>query len=315
MAQSFTRRQAALAQAEEALLEHEKEYQDSRAQLREAKELYKAASDRASAAKANVRSSSEEVGNRLADLKDINDKMRRLLEMDALDEWTDSDGNNENDRDHSPTPSPTPSLKGGWVYDPSYAGWGNGSGTWGKATAANEANASEDSSEDEAEVASEGEGKVELGDLSIQGPSNPSVQVEPGSKYPAYVVYYGKDSAHGLFTGWRSVAGRPGANSLCKGDNHIVKGFLDPNVAKKFYQEFVQSDASKVIAVPPCADERFIVVQGAKPGVYEDRRSMVIFGLEYGGGRVRRFVGGRGDAQAQFTEWKEKGLVKVVNSS
>ncbi|KAL0058010.1 hypothetical protein AAF712_015329 [Marasmius tenuissimus] len=293
------------------LLEHEKEHQEARVRLQEAKELLRIAADRASVAKANVRTSNEEVGNRLTDLKDINDKMRRLLEMDALDEWTDSDGSNSSK--HSSPPSPTQTSGGGWVYDPSLAGWGNGSGTWGDLPVPKEEQRLGESAE-EFEV-SINTSNDELGDLSIQGPRIPKVVVEPGSKFPAYVVYYGTDSAHGLFTGWKSTSERLGAKSLCQNDSHIVKGFVDPKVAAELYQEFVQSDAPKVLAHSPCENERFIVVEGAAPGVYEDRKTLIIFGLQYRGGRIRHFVGGRGDAQAQFSEWKAKGFVKTIKST
>ncbi|KAK1223599.1 hypothetical protein PQX77_013528 [Marasmius sp. AFHP31] len=317
LARSIAKRQSALDEAEKALLVCEQDHQEARVRLQEAKQMYKDAAEQSAIAKANLRASNEDVSSRLLDLKDINDKMRRLLEMDALDEWTDSDGSNGNVE--SPTLSPTHTVQssGGWTYDPAFAnwgsgsaaGWGNGSGTWGEAREAHKSPPTA-----VAEVAVLSDSDDELGELSIQGPKTPQIQVEPGSKFPAYVVYYGKDCTHGLFTGWKSVVGRAGAKSLCTDESHIVKGFLDPKLAADHYNDFVNSDASKVLAHSPSEGERFIVVEGAKPGVYDDRRSLVIFGLQYRGGRVRRFIGGRGDAQAKFSQWKDKGFVKVTPS-
>ncbi|KAK7435865.1 hypothetical protein VKT23_019396 [Stygiomarasmius scandens] len=154
--------------------------------------------------------------------------------------------------------------------------------------------------------------------MTINGPSTPIVTVQPGGQYPYYVVYVGEGGKHGLFFSWKSNEGEDiiGASSIYDRNNHdhVVKGFIDLDRARSFYWEFLNSDIPRLLAEQePTPDEHFIVAQGVRPWVYSSRKSLIMDGLQYRGGVVRRYKGGLGDAWALYNKWSEAGLVKKTH--
>ncbi|KAL0568066.1 hypothetical protein V5O48_013927 [Marasmius crinis-equi] len=306
---ALAKRRDAVLFAEDHLVEQEKERREASNHLRGVKAMYKDAVERKNHAKANVRVSNEELAQRLADMQEITDKVRGLLAADALDEFTDSASSTSGSTQSSPSSraaTTQPPRRG------SPSQWSSGSGFRG-VPAGKTSTRPGDADSSAVVEGEEDQLGDELGDLSIQGPEIPQISVEAGSRFPAYVVYYGKNGQHGLFTGWKSTQRKSGASSLLEEHGHVVKGFTDPALASDFYREFSQSDAANVLSYQPCDNERFVVIKGVKPGVYDTRKSLIIDGIQYRGAVVRRFVGGRGDALAKFNEWKKQGHVKVTH--
>ncbi|KAJ3991000.1 hypothetical protein F5050DRAFT_1876397 [Lentinula boryana] len=114
--------------------------------------------------------------------------------------------------------------------------------------------------------------------------------VTPSSRAPAYVVYSGKWNQHGVFYAWSRVKGLPGAQSI-------------------YDHKFVDAGIPELLAEQQPADnERFIVIEGVKPGAYKNRKSLIMDGLQYRGGVVYRFVGSQPGAWAKFNELRANGL-------
>ncbi|KAL0570829.1 hypothetical protein V5O48_011125 [Marasmius crinis-equi] len=230
---ALAKRRDALSLAEENLIEHERERRKAGQKLRKLKAMYKDVVVRSSDAKESVQVSNEELAHCLADVQEITDKVRGLLAADSLDSFTDSEDSSI-DSNHSPGPSSAVATATVPCRGSSHL-LGNGSGSWDQATRPAASHEYEGESEGEEDAAEAGN---KLGDLSIQGPEISQVPVEVGSRFPAYVVYYGKDGKHGLFTGWKSTRGKRGASRLLKDHIHVVKGFTDPDLATRFYEEF-----------------------------------------------------------------------------
>ncbi|KAJ3748993.1 hypothetical protein DFH05DRAFT_1520591 [Lentinula detonsa] len=140
--------------------------------------------------------------------------------------------------------------------------------------------------------------------------------VTPGSRAPAYVVYSGKWNQHGVFYAWSRVKGLPGAQSIYDHSNHshVIRSFSTRQLAEEFYEEFVDAGIPELLAEQQPADnERFIVIEGVKPGAYKNRKSLIMDGLQYRGGVVYRFVGSQPGAWAKFNELRANGLTRNIH--
>ncbi|KAJ3965623.1 hypothetical protein EV361DRAFT_938453 [Lentinula raphanica] len=157
-----------------------------------------------------------------------------------------------------------------------------------------------------------------LAGTTIQGPEVPVSIVYKGSKHPAYVVYQGQDRTHGLFFAWTSISNViVGADSICNPALHsyIVGSFNDVDRARAFYKEYVDTGVAVLLQNNPAvACENFIVCHGVKPGVYDNRKSLILTGLQYRGGVVVRYIGSYGDALAQLEAFRAEGKVKIIHS-
>ncbi|KAJ3730311.1 hypothetical protein C8R42DRAFT_637085 [Lentinula raphanica] len=152
--------------------------------------------------------------------------------------------------------------------------------------------------------------KAEIPQTSEEDP------VYPGSKYPAYVLHAGKQGAHGVFYSWRNHGQVQGVKHLVdeENHNHVVRGFSSRDLAHQFYQEFVDAELPKFLALEePSEAERFIVLEGVKPMVCANRKSLIMSGLQYRGGVVRRYHGTLAGAWSEFRRYKDNGEVKVTH--
>lgn len=146
-----------------------------------------------------------------------------------------------------------------------------------------------------------------------------------------YIVYHGKGGHQGLFEGWKSVDDDFGADLLCDGYEHrISKRFNDKARAQMYFDECKDSGVFDLLQDVPCDDEVFFVLKGAQPGVYtkrcvtydhmpfdtdtlQSRLSFLIEGLAWRGGVVMSAIGTRAQADVQYKQWKDAGLVAVLS--
>ncbi|KAJ3715183.1 hypothetical protein C8R42DRAFT_726115 [Lentinula raphanica] len=153
-----------------------------------------------------------------------------------------------------------------------------------------------------------------LAGTTMHGPAVPVSVVHKGSRHPAYVVYQGHNHSYGVYYAWTTINGVvDGADSICNPalHSHVVGSFNDVERAQTFYQEFVDTGIADLLQNESVTNENFIVCQGVKPGVYSNRKSLVIEGLQYRGGVVVRYIGSFGDALAQLETFRTEGKVKV----
>ncbi|KAF5342877.1 hypothetical protein D9758_016089 [Tetrapyrgos nigripes] len=150
---------------------------------------------------------------------------------------------------------------------------------------------------------------------TIQSPTEPasSFTVYPGSRKPAYIVYYGNNAQSGFFMlGMGRTSLVPYASAICDPDDRsqVFKGFGDPGQALKLWNEFSQSKAAEVIAQKLGDNECFVLIEGVNPGVYKTRKNLIMDGLVYGGGVAVRYVGDISGAWAHLNKCKRDGRVK-----
>ncbi|KAJ3832223.1 hypothetical protein F5878DRAFT_548470, partial [Lentinula raphanica] len=98
----------------------------------------------------------------------------------------------------------------------------------------------------------------------------------------------------------------------------VVRGFSSRDLAHQFYQEFVDAGLPEFLASEEPSDmERFIVLEGVKPMVCRNQKLLIMSGLQYRGGVVRRYHGTLAGAWSEFRRYKENGPgeVKVTGKS
>ncbi|KAJ3965395.1 hypothetical protein EV361DRAFT_955055 [Lentinula raphanica] len=140
--------------------------------------------------------------------------------------------------------------------------------------------------------------------------------VYPGSNYPAYVVYAGRDHQHGVFYAWKTYGNIQGAQDICnvRDHNHVVKTFSSRDLAQQFYQEFADAGIPDLLAAQEPADnERFVVIEGVKPMACRDRKSLIMTALQFRGGVVYRYRGDMAGAWAKFRQFQDRGEVKSTH--
>ncbi|KAJ3829174.1 hypothetical protein F5878DRAFT_531053, partial [Lentinula raphanica] len=87
--------------------------------------------------------------------------------------------------------------------------------------------------------------------------------------------------------------------------------FDDVERARAFYQEYVVTGVADLLKNEPDPSENLIVCEGVKPGVYSNRKSLIMQGLQYRGGVVVCYLGSFGDAVAQLETFRKEGRVKA----
>lgn len=93
----------------------------------------------------------------------------------------------------------------------------------------------------------------------------------------------------------------------------MVKGFDQVKTAQLAYESFANSHIPALLAEQePTADECFIVVEGAKPMAYRNRKGLIMDGLGFQGGVAYRFLGSFADAREQFQQFKREGMIRRV---
>ncbi|KAJ3980559.1 hypothetical protein F5890DRAFT_1557577 [Lentinula detonsa] len=153
---------------------------------------------------------------------------------------------------------------------------------------------------------------------TVLRPSPNAQCIYPGSRYPAYVLYRGKEHAHGVFYAWMTYKKVPGAKDLYdpQSHDHVVRSFSSRELAHEFYQEFVDAGIPELLAESePSDDEHFIVIEGVKPMACKTRKTLIMDALQFRGGVAYRFLGDMGSAWAQFREFEAQGLVRSTHPS
>lgn len=97
--------------------------------------------------------------------------------------------------------------------------------------------------------------------------------------------------------------------------HHVVRTFSSRALAESFYQEFCASGIPELLAEQePSSDECFIIVEGVKPMACDNRKTLIMDALQFRGGVAYRFIGDLGGAWAQFSQFKEDGLVRQTHA-
>ncbi|KAF9045859.1 hypothetical protein BDP27DRAFT_1243810, partial [Rhodocollybia butyracea] len=91
--------------------------------------------------------------------------------------------------------------------------------------------------------------------------------------------------------------------------DRLIKGFPNFDAAKDHYQECLMTGVLEILKEDEATDMFYIVRQGFEPGVYT-KRHMLMEGLNYCGGDVRRFCGTLLEAHAAFNLLQSQGLIK-----
>lgn len=111
-------------------------------------------------------------------------------------------------------------------------------------------------------------------------PPKPVAQVkvqEPEVEQRFYVLYDGHDHADGVFTSYKTTADVPGIDQYVKGyDNAVWKTFGTLEAAQRHYDEAKNTGILDVLKAEMKPNILFIVIQGAKPGVYLRRYDIIL---------------------------------------
>lgn len=167
-----------------------------------------------------------------------------------------------------------------------------------------------------------------VGTTLTRSPNKNTDPVYPGSRFPAYVVYLGKDGAHGVFYAWYILIFFTAMYALNKSfhrakykdidgakdvydhkhHDHIVHGFSSRSLAHQFYQEYVNTGVLELLlSAEPEPDERFLVIEGVKPMACKSRKALIMDGLQFRGGLVYCFMGKVEEAWSEFNWYKSRG--------
>ncbi|KAK7053062.1 hypothetical protein VNI00_004383 [Paramarasmius palmivorus] len=145
------------------------------------------------------------------------------------------------------------------------------------------------------------------------------------SAFVRFLVYFGFDSKtkehmHGLFRRWddgpRRVPDSQGASKHLNappGEHAIWRGFHSGRMADHCYDEYKSSGVFHVLCEPLDDEVQYIVVRGARPGIYTSRLDVIRRGLGFRGGSVLRFVGSPEDAFRAFQDYLRAGKTGVLS--
>ncbi|EEB94198.1 hypothetical protein MPER_07030, partial [Moniliophthora perniciosa FA553] len=94
-------------------------------------------------------------------------------------------------------------------------------------------------------------------------------------------------------------------------ESAVYKGFDNVDLAQQFYEECKATGVLQELEAVPHRTEWFVVSQGIKPGVYR-RKYVMSVGLGWKGGRVRRILGKKTEADAMLKRMKDNGAVVLL---
>ncbi|KAK7015550.1 hypothetical protein VNI00_019084 [Paramarasmius palmivorus] len=149
-------------------------------------------------------------------------------------------------------------------------------------------------------------------------PAYPATTVDLGqyrsspssAKKSVYVVYIGQGGSHGVYKDYQT------AMTVARQDdkNRLIKKFPDAKLAKKCYDDCVRWGVLDLLAEPWAANELFIVVKGANPGVYSGRGRLLKVGLRWRGGYVVRVLGTEPEAKLFYETYVAGGETEPLAS-
>ncbi|KAK7021956.1 hypothetical protein VNI00_017135 [Paramarasmius palmivorus] len=120
---------------------------------------------------------------------------------------------------------------------------------------------------------------------------------------------------HSKHRTWVNHKGLKGATNVVPESfksQRICRGFMDVDLANKYYQECLDSGIFDLLKHEYPRDCRYLVLRGTKPGVYDSKKNLVIKGLSYRSSEVRTFNGTMAAAWALWRQFKQNGEVSTL---
>ncbi|KAK7033608.1 hypothetical protein VNI00_012845 [Paramarasmius palmivorus] len=99
----------------------------------------------------------------------------------------------------------------------------------------------------------------------------------PAGCYTRYIVYLGIDPLtnnyiHGMFSRWHDESPWEGAYGFVNNDQALWKGFFDPALATKYWEEYkANQDIFDLLCEPIEGPVYYVVIEGVQPGVYSNK--------------------------------------------
>ncbi|KAK7053068.1 hypothetical protein VNI00_004389 [Paramarasmius palmivorus] len=134
-----------------------------------------------------------------------------------------------------------------------------------------------------------------------------------GGDYTRYLVFFGTEPEtrrciHGLFYRWTDDGVWDGASKYLGDASHgrssVWRPFRNAKKAVELYEGYRSNRSTFELLCEPFDESvHYLVLEGVRPGVYDNRSELVFEGLKYGSGKVIRFVGEKTEALKSFREY------------